>query len=102
MVAQQAVGSGQRATDLAHEEIMRMRRGPHNLDHKIVRRTPSIRRWNITTSVWLCEPLVIDDKHAERAVSTWLLPASYCSVSSRVSGPMGKRTIVSPTRASTP
>jgi hypothetical protein len=31
MVAQQVVGSGQRATHLAHEDIIRMRRGSHNL-----------------------------------------------------------------------
>ncbi len=32
MIAQQAFGSGQRATDLTHEEIIGMRRGPDNLD----------------------------------------------------------------------
>ena len=32
MIGQQAVGFSQPATDLAHEEISRMRRGPHNLD----------------------------------------------------------------------
>ena len=32
MIAQEAVGSRQRATDLAHEEIIRIWRGPHNLD----------------------------------------------------------------------
>ena len=32
MGAQQAVGRGQRATDLAHEETIGMRCGPHDLD----------------------------------------------------------------------
>ena len=32
MIAQQAVGFSQPAADLAHEQIIRMRRGRHNLD----------------------------------------------------------------------
>jgi hypothetical protein len=32
MIMQQAIGSGERATDLAHEEIIRMRGRSHNLD----------------------------------------------------------------------
>lgn len=31
MIAQQAVGCGERSTDLAHEEIIGIRCGPHNL-----------------------------------------------------------------------
>ena len=32
MIAQRAIGSGQRATDLAHEELVWIRRRPDNLD----------------------------------------------------------------------